>query len=103
MVHEGVEMNNEHIDAVATILKSMSHPIRLKILYMLLEGDKTTGQLLEEIKTTNPNMSQHLNVLRDSGVIQSKKERTFVHNSIADKRIAQVLKDIQQLFHPGDV
>ncbi len=96
-------MNNEHIDAVATILKSMSHPIRLKILYMLLEGDKTTGQLLEEIKTTNPNMSQHLNVLRDSGVIQSKKERTFVHNSIADKRIAQVLKDIQQLFHPGDV
>lgn len=94
-------MNNEHVDAVATILKSMSHPIRLKILYMLLEGDKTTGQLLEEIKTTNPNMSQHLNVLRDSGVIQSKKERTFVHNSIADKRIAQVLKDIQQLFQPG--
>lgn len=94
-------MNNEHIDAVATILKSMSHPIRLKTLYMLLEGDKTTGQLLEEIKTTNPNMSQHLNILRDSGVIQSKKERTFVHNSIADKRIAQILKNIQHLFQPS--
>ncbi len=96
-------MNDKYIDAVATILKSMSHPVRLKILYMLLEGDKTTGQLLEKIETTNPNMSQHLNVLRDGGVIQSKKERTFVHNSIADKRITQILKNIQKMFHSESV
>ncbi len=94
-------MQDIYIEAVSGILKSMSHPIRMKILYKLLEGDQTTGELLELVNTTNPNLSQHLNVLRDNGLITSKKEGTFIYNSIADKRIAKILVNIQNLFQPG--
>lgn len=94
-------MNDIYIEAVSGILKSMSHPIRMKILYKLLEGDQTTGELLELVKTTNPNLSQHLNVLRDNGLITSEKSGTYIHNSIADKRIAKILVDIKSLFQPG--
>lgn len=94
-------MQDVYIEAVSGILKSMSHPIRMKILYKLLDGDQTTGELLELVKTTNPNLSQHLNVLRDNGLITSIKEGTFIHNSIADKRIAKILTDIRSLFQPG--
>jgi len=57
-------MKDEQIDAVSKLLKSMSHPIRLKILCLLQDQELSVGEIRDSVKTTNANVSQHLNILR---------------------------------------
>ncbi|PID77710.1 MAG: transcriptional regulator [Deltaproteobacteria bacterium] len=93
-------MKEEQIEAVARLLKSMSHPIRMKILCLLQAGEMTVGDICREIGTTNANLSQHLNILRDQGIITRRKDANFIYNRIADPRIVQLIQKISTLFCP---
>ena len=52
----------------------MSAPMRLKIISSLCNGEKNVSQLLAEIVTTQPNMSQHLNTLYQNGVFAKMRD-----------------------------
>jgi ArsR family transcriptional regulator len=98
----GVIMRDEQIEAIAKYLKSMSHPIRLKILCLLLDGELTVGELLLRVGTTGANLSQHLQTLRDLGVVVSDKKGNAVRNRIADKRFTELIRKMRQLFCPDE-
>ena len=91
-------MKDEDVEKVAGLLKTMSHPIRLKILCLLLEHERTVGELREEVKTTNANVSQHLTILRNKNIISFRKEANFIYNKIADSRILQLMASMKELF-----
>lgn len=93
-------MKDEQIDAVAKLLKSMSHPIRLKILCLLQDHEMSVGDIRGEVETTNANVSQHLNILRNQGIIDFRKDANFIYNRISDKRILELIMKMQQLFCP---
>lgn len=93
-------MKDEQIDAVAKILKSMSHPIRLKILCLLQDRELSVGELRNEVETTNANVSQHLDILRNQGIIDYRKEANFIYNRITDKRILDLILNMQKVFCP---
>ncbi len=93
-------MKDEQIQAVAKILKSMSHPIRLKILCLLQDRELSVGDIRNEVETTNANVSQHLNILRNQGIIDFRKDANFIYNRITDKRILEIIMKMQQLFCP---
>lgn len=93
-------MKDDQIDAVAKILKSMSHPIRLKILCLLQDGEMSVGDIRNEVETTNANVSQHLNILRNQGIIDFRKDANFIYNRITDKRIMELIVNMQKLFCP---
>lgn len=93
-------MQDEQIGAVAKILKSMSHPIRLKILCLLQDGEMTVGDIRDKVETTNANVSQHLNILRSQGIIDFRKDANFIYNRITDRRILDLIMNMQQLFCP---
>lgn len=93
-------MKDDQIDAVAKILKSMSHPIRLKILCLLQDGEMSVGDLRNEVETTNANVSQHLNILRNQGIIDFRKDANFIYNRITDQRIMELIMKMQKLFCP---
>ena len=63
-------------DAVAELFSVLSTPIRLKIISAVCQHERTVSQLLEEIDTTQPNMSQHLATLYRSGVLSKRREGT---------------------------
>ncbi len=91
------ELEN-HIDDVAAVLKSLSNPMRLNIMCQLLEREQTVGELSEALKTTNANVSQHLTILRNQGVVAHRKDANFVYNSIQDQRFVTLLTTLQDLF-----
>ncbi|MBU4262098.1 MAG: metalloregulator ArsR/SmtB family transcription factor [Proteobacteria bacterium] len=91
-------MQTEHIESIAGLLKTMSHPIRLKILCLLQDKEMTVGELREEVKTTNANVSQHLSILRNQGIISFRKDANFIYNSIKDPRILQLMQTLRKLF-----
>ncbi len=93
-------MHDDQIDAMSKLLKSMSHPIRLKILCLLQDSEMSVGDIREQVKTTNANVSQHLNILRSQGIIDYRKDANFIYNRIADPRIIQMMKTMQMLFCP---
>ena len=95
-----MNMKDEQIQAVAKILKSMSHPIRLKILCLLQDRELSVGDIRNEVETTNANVSQHLNILRNQGIIDFRKDANFIYNRITDKRILELIMRMQQLFCP---
>ncbi len=93
-------MKDDQIEAVAKILKSMSHPIRLKILCLLQDRELSVGDIRNEVETTNANVSQHLNILRNQGIIDFRKDANFIYNRITDKRILDLIMNMQKLFCP---
>ncbi|MCI5158505.1 MAG: ArsR family transcriptional regulator [Candidatus Electrothrix sp. AUS1_2] len=89
---------DHHIDSLAVLLKSISHPIRLKILCLLQDKELTVSEIREEVATSGANISQHLNIMRNQGIIASRKEANFIYNRIADERIIELMKTMKQLF-----
>ncbi len=93
-------MKDEQIDAMSKILKSMSHPIRLKILCLLQDQELSVGDIRDQVETTNANVSQHLNILRSQGIIDYRKDANFIYNRITDKRIIELIHTMRNLFCP---
>jgi ArsR family transcriptional regulator len=92
-------MRDEQLEAVAKYLKAMAHPIRLKIICLLLDGGElSVGELLGRAKTTGANLSQHLQMLRDMGVVASDRKVNVIYNRIADKRFIELIRSILRLF-----
>jgi DNA-binding transcriptional ArsR family regulator len=94
-------MQSNQIDAMARLLKSMSHPIRLKILCLLQDKELSVGEIRSQVKTTNANISQHLNILRGQGIIDFRKDANFIYNKISDKRILELIRTMHSLFCPS--
>jgi len=91
-------MKDSDIEKIAAMLKTMAHPIRLKILCLLQEKELSVGELREIVKTTNYNVSQHLNILRNQGIIAFRKDANFIINRIGDPKILELIRTMRQLF-----
>lgn len=91
-------MDEEHVNKVSGLLKTMSHPIRLKILCLLMEKEMTVGDLRAQVKTTKANVSQHLTILRNQGVISFRKDANFIYNRISDDRVLKLVNTLKILF-----
>lgn len=95
-------MNDHDVDNVAGLLKTMAHPIRLKILCLLQDKEMTVSEIREVVKTTNANVSQHLTILRNKDIITFRKDANFIFNRIADARIIELMSLMKNIFCPDE-
>ena len=86
------------IDTATEILKSIAHPIRLKILCFLLEGEKNVSEIEQKFGSTISNISQHLTVLRKADIIARRKDANFMYYSLKDTNIIKLMETIKTLF-----
>ena len=73
------------------ILKAVSNSTRLKIIKLLLEGEKCVCNIFPKVNRTQSTVSIHLNILENAKIIKSKKEGKWVHYSINNKNIKKIL------------
>lgn len=85
-------------DEVSQVLKSLSHPVRLKVLCQVMEGEKSVGELTEFCGISQSAMSQFLNRMRADGIVESRREGTFVYYDIADPQLAKLLHAIKEIY-----
>lgn len=71
----------------AELCGALAHPVRLQILDILADGEKTSSDLLKVLEIPKANLSQHLAVLRDAGIIRARKEGLFQMLSLGIPRI----------------
>lgn len=91
-------MHNNEVERLSELLKSIAHPIRLKILCLLEDREMTVGDIRNEVRTTNANVSQHLAILRNHGIIEFRRDANFIYNRISDVRITELIKSMRRLF-----
>ena len=73
----------------ADFCKGLSHPKRIQILNILKRGDRTVNELAKLTGIPQANLSQHLGVLRQLGILQSRRSGLNIYYGIADRRIVE--------------
>jgi ArsR family transcriptional regulator len=89
-------MSNEDqvFESVAELFAVLSTPIRLKIISAVCQGEKNVSELLAEIDTTQPNMSQHLSTLYRSGVLAKRREGTQMYYRLQSERVSTLCRAV---------
>ncbi|WP_396430442.1 ArsR/SmtB family transcription factor [Limnohabitans sp.] len=86
--------SEEVFEKAAEIFRVMSAPMRLRIISALCNGEKNVGELLAEINTTQPNMSQHLNTLYQAGVLGKRRDGVQIYYCIVNERVVSLCRAV---------
>lgn len=86
----------------AIIFKAFCDENRIKILKLLVTGEKCACKLLEEINVTQPTLSHHMKVLCDSGVVTGRKDGKWMYYSISIDGAVYALKCLRELTNTED-
>lgn len=88
----------ENIEQAAMAMQAMAHPLRIKILCLLSSGEIAVGEIVEAVGTTQGNVSQHLGILKASGMITSRNEGKKTFYRIDDKRVIKIVAMTRDAF-----
>jgi len=89
---------DDDIERASRSLKAMSHPLRLKILCTLDDQEVSVQDIVERVGTSQSNISQHLAILRDKGILASRKDANRVYYRVSDARTLQLVTMMHQVF-----
>src|SRR6187549_1138796 len=82
---------SENIREASEAMQAMAHPLRLKILCLVGNQELSVLEIVEAVGTTQSNVSQHLAILRDRGILQARKDANKVFYRIDDPRILKII------------
>jgi DNA-binding transcriptional ArsR family regulator len=71
----------------AEVLKTLAHPRRLEIVHELASGPRTVGRLADDLGLPQPNVSQHLALMRSSGVVEAERDGREIRYRLSDPDI----------------
>ena len=89
---------DEDIERASRSLKAMSHPLRLKILCTLGDQEISVQDIVEHVGTSQSNISQHLAILRDKGILFSRKDANRVYYKVGDTRTLRLIDMMREVF-----
>ena len=85
-------------EAVSKILKSLSHPVRLKVLCSLIERERSVNELTEFCGISQSAMSQFLNRMKAEGIVDSRREQQHVYYRVADPKLSRLLVALKDIY-----
>lgn len=85
--------DEEHARIAADSFRMLSDPTRVKILWALLQGESSVGSLAELVQSSTTAVSQHLSKLRLAGLVDSRREGTFIYYSATDGHVHRLLAE----------
>jgi len=99
--HEHKEYKEHMADnaqQAADFLKRLANPNRLMVLCTLADKEMSVGELNSEIPLSQSALSQHLSVLRDAGIVSTRRESQTIYYQLADKRVFQIISPLYDIF-----
>ena len=91
-------VSQDDIDRASRSIKAMSHPLRLKILCILGDSEFSVQDIVDTVGTSQSNISQHLGILKDKGVLTTRKEANKVFYRVSDERTLKLLEMMRDVF-----
>lgn len=84
--------NKEFNIKISNIFSSMSDPVRLKIMLLLLTEEKNVSSIVENLEVSQSDISHHLRVLRNLRLVKFRKDGRFIYYSLDDNHIVEIIK-----------
>ncbi|HZY64817.1 MAG: metalloregulator ArsR/SmtB family transcription factor [Actinomycetota bacterium] len=84
------DLSDEAFEMLGEQFKAFSEPMRLKLVYTLMDGEKTVSELVEETGGLQANVSKHLRMLLEAGIVERRKQGLNSYYSIADDSIFEL-------------
>lgn len=84
------KLSGEALDMVAERFKVLAEPMRLRLIYSLMDGEKSVTQLVEETGSLQANVSKHLGMMLDAGVVGRRKEGLRAYYRVTDESIYEL-------------
>ena len=91
----------QSIQQASEAMQAMAHPLRLKILCLVGNQELSVLEIVEAVGTSQSNISQHLGVLRDNGILDSRKDGNKVFYRMADARVLKMISLTREIFCTG--
>ena len=98
MTYKGLLGREDDLERVTRSLKAISHPLRLRILCTISDTDISVQEIVDVVGTSQSNISQHLSILREKGILASRKEANRVFYRVNDTRTLMLVKMMQEIF-----
>jgi ArsR family transcriptional regulator len=89
---------DEDIEQASNAIKAIAHPLRLKILCILGDQEVSVQEIVDAVGTSQSNISQHLAILRDKGVLCTRKDANRVYYRIEDLRTLKLVSLMREVF-----
>ena len=83
----------------AQFFRALAHPVRIKILEILVSGDRSVQELQEALKLDQPVVSQQLAVLRNQGIVTAEKKGLSVRYALRDPATGELLDVARRIFN----
>jgi DNA-binding transcriptional ArsR family regulator len=82
----------------AEISKTLSHPLRLALLHVLKDGEKTVNELVDILGASQSNISQHLALMRQRQIVKTRKEGSAVYYRVSSPKISQACDIMREVL-----
>jgi len=83
--------NGEKAAHIADVLKAVAHPLRIRIVAILCDGEENVTGLAERLDAPQAIVSQQLRILRSQGLVEASRENGFAHYRIAEPALHQLV------------
>ncbi len=97
------EISDEDTELTANALKAMAHPLRWKILCTLGEEEMSVGEIVEQTGTSQSNISQHLEQLRNKNILVSRKEANRIFYRIKNPKLLELIGIMRSVLCPANL
>jgi ArsR family transcriptional regulator len=87
-----------NIKEASEAMQAMAHPLRLKILCLVGTNELNVQEIVDAVGTSQSNVSQHLAILRDRGILLARKEANKVFYRVEDQRILRMISLTRDIF-----
>lgn len=84
-------MSNMGNELISNIFKALAHPTRIQILKLLRDGEMCVCEILPNLDSEQSNTSQHLTVLKNQGIVESRKDGSKVIYSLKNKEVHEMI------------
>jgi ArsR family transcriptional regulator len=89
---------DDDLERASLSMKAIAHPIRLKILCTLGGREVSVQDIVADVGTSQSNISQHLAILRDKGILTARKDANRVFYRVGDARTLRLIGMMREVF-----
>ncbi len=92
------KMEEKIFEMHAEVCKSMANPVRLKIMSLLREGEKSVEELRKQLELPKANLSQHLGLLRQRGIVSSRRAGLNIYYKVTNPKMIKACDILREVL-----
>lgn len=91
-------MTEDLTHRIGEALKVLANPNRLRIAYLLLQGERSVAEIERELGIRQPTLSQQLGELREAGFVATRREHKSVFYRVTEPRVVALLTELRRIY-----